>query len=176
VPLWAPDPSVGSRLINARAESVTEKPAFRDAFARRRCIIPADGFYEWHDRQPWYLFRPEGGILGFAGLWERWHPPGEDDRVLRSCTVVTTRASEDLASLHDRMPVILAPEHYSTWLDGEAEQEELVALLQPLPAGSLRTVRVGKAVGNAGNEGPELIEPVAEGFDEAPAEQGRLFA
>src|SRR5918998_1491873 len=133
VPSWADDPEIGSRMINARSETAPEKPSFRSAFRRRRCLIPADGFYEWKrlngSKQPYY-FRIDGGRpFAFAGLWENWNKDGE----IRSCAILTTTANDLVEEVHERMPVILPRDHYDAWLDPGAEEEELAALLVPYP-------------------------------------------
>jgi putative SOS response-associated peptidase YedK len=119
VPPWAPDPSVGNRMINARVETAATRPAFRDALRERRCLVPADGFYEWADRggfkQPYYIRASDGALFAFAGLWERWTNP--DGVLLESCTLLTTDAAQGLRDLHHRMPVMLAPDAYAGWLD-----------------------------------------------------------
>src|SRR5690606_25370196 len=128
VPRWAKDPKIGSRMINARAETVAEKAAFRSALKKRRCSVPADGFYEWQKlagrtaKQPFYIHRPDGEPYAFAGLWETWRgPDGTGDEVLRSCTIITTAPNSEMAKIHDRMPVILPPEAWDTWLDRDNE-------------------------------------------------------
>jgi putative SOS response-associated peptidase YedK len=166
VPPWAPDPSVGSRMINARAERVAGAPAYRRALRRRRCLVPADGFYEWRRGSgrpaPHLVRRVDGAPLALAGLWERWRPPsGGPDLV--TCTIVTTEANATVASLHDRMPVVLAPEHWDAWLDPAADDvEALQALLVPAPAGDLEVVRAHPDVGDVRNDGPWLLEPPPE--------------
>jgi len=172
VPHWMKDPRRGARFINARAETVATTPAFRDAFRQRRCLVPASGFYEWTlepsagGKQPHWIHPPAGGfdggvdgtILTFAGLWA-WHP-GDDRGPLLSFTVLTTEASAALASIHDRMPVILPPEARGLWLDRGAGVAELDPLLRPY-AGPLRHHPVGRAVNHVRAEGAELIEPLA---------------
>ncbi|MDQ3304472.1 MAG: SOS response-associated peptidase [Actinomycetota bacterium] len=173
VPPWADDPKVGARMINARAESLSRKPAFRQAFSQRRCLLPADGFYEWHRPdgakvgQPWYVRRPEGEPLALAGLWERWRPRGreggEEGEAIVSAAVITTTANETLAPLHDRMPVVLAPEAWEAWLDpGKADLEELAALLVSAPDELLAAVAVSPLVNKVANDGPALVEPIPE--------------
>jgi len=166
VPSWAKDPSIGHRMINARAETVAEKPAFRGAFRSRRCILPASGYYEWQATggpgQPWYI-RPHGdGLFGFAGLYERWTPPiGE---AIDSCTILTTRANERLKDLHDRMPVILPVSAYARWLDPvHPDPASLVSLLEPCPPEQIALHPVSPAVNRVRNDGPALIEPLAAG-------------
>ncbi len=154
VPRWAKDPSIGARMNNARAETIAEKPSFREAWRRRRCLIPASGFYEWKDeggkRQPYYVTPRAGELFAFAGIWEAW-------RDLQTCAVVTTEANAPMAAVHERMPVILAPGEYGVWLHGG--EDERRALLRPCPAEAIAIRRVSRAVNRAANEGPGLIEP-----------------
>ena len=162
VPHWAQDPRTGYKMINARAETILERPAYRDAFRTRRCLILADGFYEWGPRpglakQPWWITRADGAPFAFAGLWATWRAP--DDAALRTCTIVTTRAAPSLARLHDRMPVILEPGAEQVWLDGAAAPGELEELLRPLPDAELAKRMVGSAVNDARYDGPECLEP-----------------
>lgn len=164
VPAWAKDPNRGAPLFNARSESVALKPSFRSAFKRRRCLVVADGFYEWtprnRDHQPFY-FRPAGGgLMAFAGLYEAWH--GEGGEVVESCTVLTTEASEDLAGVHHRMPVILKSVDYSAWLDLATGAEILDALMAPLPLGFLDRRAVSRRVGNPRNDDAACIAPATE--------------
>lgn len=166
VPSWASTPAIGSRLINARAESLTDKPAFRAAFARRRCLVPADGWYEWAPRpdgpgrRPFYLTPDAGGLLAFAGLWEVW---GRGDDRLLTCTIVTTAAVGPLAAVHDRMPLVLTGPDRAAWLDGDADAA--TALLAKPPAAEvvagIELRPVGPAVGNVANTGPRLRDRVA---------------
>jgi putative SOS response-associated peptidase YedK len=167
VPAWAKDPKIGNRLINARAETVATTPAFRASFAKRRCIIPADGFYEWQRvseriRQPHFIGRRDGAPLAFAGLWSPWREPGsEAPEPLRTFTIVTTGANATVAPIHDRMPVVLPPEAWAAWLGAEpAEPDELLALLRPAPDDLLTSHPVSTRVNNPRNEGPELVRPV----------------
>src|SRR5690554_4724101 len=141
VPSWAKDPKIGSRMINARAETLATKNAFRSSFRRRRCIVPVDGFYEWRTvpgqrrKQPVYIHRPDGEPLAFAGLWSVWQRDGDTGPPLRSCTIVTTTANETLAPVHDRMPVILPPSRWDEWLDpANDDTETLGRLLVPAPS------------------------------------------
>jgi putative SOS response-associated peptidase YedK len=154
IPRWARDPSIGAKLNNARAETVAEKPSFRDAYRKRRCLIPASGFYEWKTeagrKQPYYVLPSTGALFAFAGLWESWTGP---DGALQTCAIITTEANEKMRAVHDRMPVILPPERYAGWLDG------LEAPLQPCPPGAIEIRRVSRAVINARNDAPGLIEP-----------------
>jgi len=164
VPSWAKDASMGARLINARSETVTEKPAFREAFKRRRCLIPADGFYEWQrigsKKQPFFFQLKDGQPFGFAGLWDRW--TGEDGNAIESCTILTTAANEVLAPVHDRMPVIVHPEDYQLWLETDVRKQELLKdLLQPFPADEMTSYPVSTLVNNVRRQGAELIEQLA---------------
>ena len=167
VPWWSKDTTSGSRLFNARSETVATKASFREAFRERRIIVPADGFYEWHttttgQKQPYYFSRADGTPLGFAGLAERWRPKGapKGTPYLRSCTVITAPGGADMAGIHDRMPVILDPSTFDLWLDPANEDtEELRALLRPPPAGTVTHHPVGPQVGNVRNNEPALIEP-----------------
>lgn len=160
VPHWAKDKTIGQRLTNARAESVTDKPAFRSAFARRRCLIPADGFYEWKAegkcKQPYYISLRDGSPLAMAGLWESWtSPTGE---ILRSCAIITTAANALMQPIHDRMPAIIAPEHWQDWL--AAPPEAVSHLLAPFPSEPLQAWPVDRRVSKASNDDPGLIEPL----------------
>jgi putative SOS response-associated peptidase YedK len=166
VPSWAKDPSIGSRLINARMETVAEKPAFRAAFARRRCLLPADGFYEWappppgrQAKQPWYLSPADGGPFVMAGLYEVWRDV--QDRLLWTATVITTEAADDVGHIHDRSPLTVPPEEWSTWLDPTSPLEGLLDLLQPAVAGGLSAFPVSTEVNNVRHNGPHLRERVA---------------
>lgn len=164
VPSWATDPKVGSQMFNARAETVATKPAFRSSFRRRRCLVPASGFYEWQvldrkTRQPWNIFRADGQPLALAGLWERWTAP--DGSVLESCTVITTTPNAFMAELHDRMPVILDPSVWDLWLTpDEIAPEALLELLVPCPDDWLQRFPVSTLVGNIRNESPECLKPI----------------
>jgi putative SOS response-associated peptidase YedK len=166
LPSWAKDETIAARLINARAETLAEKPAFRAAYRARRCIVPADGFYEWAKRpdgkQPYFVHAPDGNILAFAGLWECWTRPA-DGEVIDSFTIVTTDANPRIRPLHDRMPVILAPEVVDVWLDPATDPARLTELLIPCPEERLTMHPVSRAVGNVRNEGQELIAGVADG-------------
>ena len=158
IPSWAKDPAIGSRMINARAETVAEKPAFRSAFRRRRCLVLADGFYEWKKgdgpaKQPWRITCADAGAFAFAGLWERWEPP--DGEAVESCTIVTTNAAPAIAHIHPRMPVILEPSALETWLAGDPMAA--TALLHPYGA-ALRAYPVSRRVNNVRNDDPTLIE------------------
>jgi putative SOS response-associated peptidase YedK len=180
VPFWAKDISIGSRLINARAETVASKPAFRRAFARHRCLLPADGFYEWeksgdpkHPRkQPYYIHREDGGVLAFAGLYELWRDkdrPDEDPGAwLWTATIITTRAEDEVGRIHDRMPMVIEPDRWADWLDPAATSAEaLHGLLTPAASAHLTSHAVSTEVNSVRNNGPGLIEPM-EG-DSEPA-------
>lgn len=163
IPSWAKDPSIGSKLINARSETVTEKPSFREAFKRRRAIIPADGFYEWlrtgTRKQPYFFQMRDERPFGFAGLWERWKD--EEGKVIESCTILTTEANELLQPVHDRMPVILHREDYDLWLDEDVRKQELLKeLLRPYPASEMVSSPVRPLVNSPQNQGAGLIERV----------------
>jgi putative SOS response-associated peptidase YedK len=160
VPHWADDPSaLGLKLINARGETLAERPAFREAFAERRCLVLADGFYEWERRpdgttQPWWITRPDGGPFAFAGLWASWHGP-RDAEPLRTCAIVTTQAADALAGIHDRMPVMLPPGAEEPWLDRATPQAVLRELCAPLEDTGMRAV--GTAVNDARYDGPDCL-------------------
>ncbi len=174
VPSWAKEPGIGNRMINARAETLAEKPAFRAAFRRRRCLIPADGFYEWKTeqgrKQPYRIALASGAPFAFAGLWERWEGAGGDGAI-ESCTIVTTEANERLRAIHHRMPVILAPEAYGPWLDPETPGAQAQALLGPAPSEWFTAYRVSPKINSPANDDPALIAPLDEaaGADEGPA-------
>ena len=164
IPSWAKEPSIGSRMINARSETLIEKPSFRSAFRRRRCLIPASGFYEWQpskeqkSKTPMYIQLKSGKPFAFAGLWERWDSP--EGSTILSCTIITTEPNELLASIHNRMPVILSPQSYPLWLDpGEPPVPALMDLLRPFPADEMRAYPVSKLVNSPGNDQPALIKP-----------------
>ena len=163
IPSWAQDPALGNRLINARSETAAEKPAFRAAFKSRRCIVPADGFYEWQQqpsgKQPFYIHRPDGQLLAMAGLWEHWMPPGATEPLL-TFAILTTEANDLMRPLHDRMPVVLQEEDVARWLDPTAKPVDLQALMRPLGDSALDPYPVGKAVGNVRNDVPALLESI----------------
>ncbi|HYU50921.1 MAG TPA: SOS response-associated peptidase [Candidatus Limnocylindria bacterium] len=161
IPHWATDPSIGTRHINARAETLATSRAFRESFARRRCIVPADGFYEWlrlnDRRQPFVIRRADDAPLGLAGLWSGWRDPSTG-QVRRTFAIVTTQANAAVARLHDRMPVVLPRDAWATWLDPRpAEIGELQALLQPAPEDWLEIFAVRPLVNNVRNDGPGLV-------------------
>jgi putative SOS response-associated peptidase YedK len=162
IPSWAKDPTRLSQLFNARAETAAEKPSFRGAMRHRRCLIPANGYYEWTGkagaRQPHLVHRPDGGLMALAGLWESWL--GADGSEIDTMGILTVPANARLAGLHDRMPAILAPEDFDAWLDVRGFRAEMAAeMLQPSPETMLEYVAVDPRLNNARNEGPELIRP-----------------
>ena len=173
VPSWAKSPDTGLKMINARLETATEKPAFRRAFERFRCLIPADGFYEWRrgpsptagPKQPFRITRTDGQVFAFAGLWSIWH--ADDETTLRTCTILTTAANSAIASLHDRMPVILEPGAESSWLDLSTPRSELREILNGLSAESTGVTEVGYAVNDARYDGPECLAPPVPSAQEA---------
>jgi putative SOS response-associated peptidase YedK len=167
VPHWAKERALGAKLINARAETLAEKPAFRDALRRRRCLLPADGFYEWQaverGKQPYLLRLPGGAPFALAGLWSRWSDPADPAAApLETCTIVTTTPNEVARVLHDRMPVILPRESWPRWLDPAADTAALSSLLVPF-AGALEAFPVSRRVNSPANEDPRCIEPAAAG-------------
>jgi putative SOS response-associated peptidase YedK len=198
VPSWAKDPSIGSRLINARVETVDEKPAFRRAFAVRRCLIPADGYYEWWAatgadgkpvKQPFFIRPRDGSILAMAGLYEFWRDrsarsddqsddrsddQSDDDGWLFTVTVLTTSAEDALGHVHDRMPLMVDPSGWSAWLDPrQGDQASARGLLVPARPGLLEAYPVSRAVNDVRNDGPHLIDPIPA--EELPADAPTLF-
>lgn len=164
IPSWSKDPQIGARMINARAETLTEKPAFRSAFKKRRCLVVADGFYEWKrqgkNKQPFYFQLQDQQPFGFAGLWEHWQAPTGE--AIASCTILTTEPNELLGSIHNRMPVILHPADYDLWLDPEVQQTELLQpLLRPYKTEAMVAHPVSTEVNNPQNDSPECIQDVA---------------
>jgi putative SOS response-associated peptidase YedK len=172
VPAWADSPAVGARMINARAETAATRPAFRESFRARRCLVPADGFYEWSprgaSRHPYWIGLPDRAPFAFAGLWERWRERAGG--VIETCAILTTEANERLAELHPRMPVILARDAECTWMDPAVACEELSALLRPLPDDALAFHPVGTRVNRVECDDPGLLERVPE-----PPSQPSLF-
>ena len=176
VPSWAKDPGIGNRMINARMETVAQKPAYRRAFAARRCLLPADGYYEWYAteqtaasgrprKQPYYIRPKDGGVLAMAGLYEIWRDPDraddDPDRFRWTCTIITTDAEDDLGRIHDRMPLVVGRDRWSEWLDPTAERgEDLLGLLEPAVPGRLEAYPVSTLVSKVTNNGPELVEPL----------------
>ena len=166
LPSWVKDPKDFSLLINARGESVLDKPAFRNAMKRRRCLIPADGFYEWQAggerKRPFYVRAKAGGPLAFAGLWETWTGPNGEE--LETAAIVTTRANRTLAPIHDRMPVILAPEAFDLWLNSaDVDATTAAALIAPAPDNLLEAFEISTDVNRVANDNPKLIDPVTPG-------------
>lgn len=176
VPTWAKDARIGSRMINARMESVADKPAFRAAFARRRCLLPADGYYEWYEteqrtargkpvKQPFFIHPRDGRPLAMAGLYEIWRDPSlaeDDPAAFRwTCTVLTTAAEDDVGHLHDRMPLLVEPDRWADWLDpAPRETDALLDLLVPAAPGRLEAHPVSTEVNNVRNDGPQLVDPL----------------
>lgn len=162
VPSWAKDAEIGNRMINARAESLTEKPSFREAFRRRRCIIPTTGFFEWQRKssgakQPFYFYLKNREVFGFAGLWEEWLDK-DSGELLETCTIITTEANKVLEPVHDRMPVILKAENYNQWLNAkERNVEELQRFLSPYPSSEMDSHSVSRAVNSPTSDSPNLI-------------------
>ena len=172
IPLWAKEAKIGSKMINARAETLAEKSAFKSAFKKRRCLIPADGFYEWRKnaadpkkgkKQPFFIHRPDGETYAFAGLWEVWRGPERDQEPLRSCTIITTTPNDAMAEIHDRMPVILPSSAWDVWLDRENDDLDLLGKLLVPSAPALITMHpVSTQVNNVRNDGETLIEETSE--------------
>ena len=184
VPFWAKDPSIGSRMINARMETVAEKPAFRRAFASRRCLLPADGYFEWYEtqqrtgtgkaakfaKQPFFIKPKDGSVLAMAGLYEIWKDPTRDPddpddqddpgRFLWTCTVLTAEATDEVGRIHDRMPLLVTRDRRTAWLNPETPKDQLPDLLVPAQQSGLEAFPVSTAVGNVRNNGPELVEPI----------------
>jgi putative SOS response-associated peptidase YedK len=175
VPSWSESADTGLKLINARVETASERPAFRRPFERFRCLIVADGFYEWRPgagptgsrKRPFHITRDDRGLFAFAGLWSVWH--GQSDEVLRTCTILTTAANAAIAALHDRMPVILDPAHEREWLDTSTPSPRLAEILAGLPAARTELTEVGFAVNDARYDGPECLTAPA------PPAQAALF-
>lgn len=176
VPFWAKDPAIGNKMINARMETVHEKPAFRRAFASRRCLLPADGYYEWYAtsqknksgkplKQPFFIHPADGSVMAMAGLYEIWRDPtrADDDpeRFKWTCTVITTTAEDELGRIHDRMPLLVEHDRYDAWLDPTvSDPERLKELLVPAAPGRLEAYPVSTMVNSVRNNGAELLEPL----------------
>jgi putative SOS response-associated peptidase YedK len=191
VPYWAKDASGSGRMINARAETVAVKPAFRRAFAKRRCILPADGYYEWQTisadgekprKQPYFIHRADGGLLAFAGVYELWRdeavPPDHERAWLWTAAIITTQATDDVGQIHDRMPMVIARDQWADWLDPEhTEPGQLQATMLPAMAGGLTSYPVSTAVNFVRNNGAELIRPLPGAGPAAEEERppGELF-
>lgn len=166
IPMWAKDPSIGSRLINARGETVAEKPSFRGSFKYKRCLILADGFYEWKanpgkkTKTPYYIHMADRKPFALAGLWDTWESP--DGSSLKTCTIITTTPNELMAELHDRMPVIIHPRDYGKWLDASPQTpENLLPLIKPFPADNMSAHPVSTLVNKPANDSPELVVPAS---------------
>jgi putative SOS response-associated peptidase YedK len=162
IPSWAKDPAIGNKMINARAETVSEKPSFRKAFKVRRCLILADGFYEWQKtddgKQPYHIKMQDDSPFAFAGLWETW----KNGKEVRSATIITTDANDLMKEIHHRMPVILHPEDYAMWLDPDFDEKEpLTTLLKPYPADAMQAYAVSRRVNKPSNNEPSILEPAA---------------
>ena len=174
IPSWAKDPAIASRLINARSDGVADKPSFRAAFAKRRCLVPADGFYEWRSeagrKQPYHITLADGGLFAFAGLWESWRNP-ETGEARETCCIITTEAAPELTAIHHRMPVILPPAAYDLWLDPTAGRQDLLDLLVPYRAGPLAFRAASLRVNKVANDDPGLLEPVSSEPDGPAADQ-----
>jgi putative SOS response-associated peptidase YedK len=173
IPRWAKDASIGNQLINARAESVAAKPAYRGAFRRHRCLVVADGFYEWRQsdgqKQPYYICMHDHRPFAFAGLWDHWTDP--EQATIESCVILTTQANAIVRPLHDRMPVILAAAEYSRWLDPNVQEAAaLTPLLDPYPADEMTAIRVSTRVNSPGHDDPSCVEPLPQ-----KTEQQSLF-
>ena len=185
VPFWAKDPAIGNKMINARMETVHEKPAFRQAFAKRRCLLPADGYYEWYPtqqktksgkplKQPFFIHPADGSVMAMAGLYEIWRDPTRDDddpqRFKWTCTVLTTTAEDAVGHIHDRMPLLVERDRYDEWLDptNSSGPDDLRKLLVPAAPGRLEAYPVSTRVNNVRNNGPDLVEPIPA--EEVPEE------
>jgi putative SOS response-associated peptidase YedK len=177
IPSWAKDPAIGNRMINARMETVAEKPAYKRAFASRRCLLPADGYFEWYPtqvkgksgrplKQPFYIHPHDGGVLAMAGLYEIWRDPSVADKdapgaFLWTATVITTSAEDELGRIHDRMPMLIEHDKYDEWLDSDTtDPERLQRLLVPAAPGRLEAYPVSTDVNSVTNNGPQLVEPL----------------
>jgi putative SOS response-associated peptidase YedK len=164
IPSWVKDPRAFSLIINARAESVLDKPAFRNGMKYRRCLFPADGFYEWkrdgERKQPYFVRLKSGGPLAFAGLWESWTGPNGEEQ--ESAAIVTTTASRSIAHIHDRMPVILGPEAFDFWLDPKVDAQSASAAIQPAKDALIECYEVSSAVNRTANDSAKLVEPLRE--------------
>jgi len=160
IPFWAKDPAIGNRLINTKAETITVKPSFKNAFRSRRCLVLSDGFYEWkkeREKKPYRIQMTDGSPFAMAGIWERWISP--DGKIIQSFSIITTSPNETVATIHDRMPVILPTEDEQKWL-GKTSETELLDLLKPYPAGKMTTYPISKLVNSTKNDSPEILEPV----------------
>lgn len=166
VPFWAKDAKIGYKMINARSETAADKPAFRDALKSRRCLIPADGFYEWKklgkEKQPYCFTLLDDGIFAFAGIWDRWKSP--EGKIVETCSILTTSPNDLVRDVHDRMPVVLPPDAYELWLDpGFTKHEGIVELLKPLAASAMKKFPVSTRVNSVKNDDPACAAPLAAG-------------
>jgi len=168
IPSWVKDPRTFSLVINARGESVLDRPAFKNAIKYRRCLFPADGFYEWERKaerkRPYFVRRKGGGPLAFAGVWESWMGPNGEEQ--ETAAIITTRASPSIAHIHDRMPVILAPEAFDFWLDPKVDAEMAMAVIQPAKDETIEHYEVSRTVNRFENDSPQLVEPLTEPEEE----------
>jgi len=173
IPAWVKDPRTFSLVINARGESVLDKPAFRNAMKRRRCLFPADGFYEWkrdgERKQPYFVRLKSGAPLAFAGLWETWMGPNGEEQ--ETAAIVTTTASRSIAHIHDRMPVIVPPDAFNFWLDPNVDGEMAASVIQPAKDALIEAYEVSSAVNRTANDSPLLVEPLTEPEPIEPAKQ-----
>ncbi|MDY7108582.1 MAG: SOS response-associated peptidase [Planctomycetota bacterium] len=186
IPSWAKDPSMGARMINARSETAAEKPAFRSAMRRRRCLVPADAFYEWQKRaggkQPYCIRMRDGSPFAFAGLWERWEPPegeGEETEPVESFTILTTTPNAVMKKLHDRMPVIIPREAYDLWLDETVQDPaKLEKLLSPVSGGLLEVYPISRRINSPRHDDPACLDPAEEVDDDdaGDADEPTLFS
>jgi len=182
VPFWANDPSIGNKMINARVETLATKPSFKNALTRRRCLIPADGFYEWKQdsaatsklRQPMHIHLRDRELFAFAGLWEEWKPKDQPDaKPLRTCTIITTTPNQLLATMHHRMAVILRREDEAAWLDPNLQEaDELLSMLQPYPHEAMDAYPISTKINSPAFDAPDCIAPLV---DEDGVIQGSLF-
>ena len=170
IPAWAKDAAYAARMINARAETIMEKPSFREAFSKRRCLIPADGFYEWRIqsnlKQPYRIGMEDGSVFAFAALWEKWKAKQsgygfEEGEEIETVSIITTHANKKLKNIHHRMPVILHPEDFDTWLTPANDTIKCQKLLQPFPSEPMAFYRVAQTVNNPRNDNPKCIEPIS---------------
>lgn len=174
IPFWAKDPAIGNKLINAKSETLAEKPSFKYAFAKRRCLVIADGFYEWQKKgkassQPIYVRRRDGGLFAFAGLWEEWKAP--DGSPLATCTIITTEPNELIAQFHHRMAVILNPEEEAVWLNLKNKPADVLPLLRPCNADELEAFPVSRAVNSPSFDDALCIEPLQQLWRDDPTAQ-----
>lgn len=166
IPFWAKDPKIGNNLINAKAETIAEKPSFKQAFTKRRCLIPADGFYEWQKRgkapsQPMHIRRRDGGLFAFAGLWEEWRSP--EGEPVETCTIITVEPNELLSKIHNRMAAILRPDDEAAWIDPMSGIDDLLQMLRPYDSGELEAIPVSRAVNSPAHDSPACIAPIEAG-------------